>query len=478
MSSVRKQQPDSSSTAARWRLGIESLDGPTYLRIVELLTREIREGRMRAGDPLPSQRLLAKQLGINFTTVTRAYEEAKRVGLIQSRHGQGTFVSGEKEIARSGVEPRPAAAAPRPADLTSTWPPNLEIAATLANEVRQLANERAFDFLARRGGTVPALDLEAGERWLQPRFDAAIQGRVAMASGTRNALIALLSSVVGSGGSLLVEEMIWPTVRTIAAVLGIRLVPVAMDAQGIRPDALAHAAQASQARALYCVPTVQNPTGAVMGRERREALIEVARRHGLTLIEDDAYGSLQVKPPALLATLAPDITYAIFGLAKLISPSMRVSYVVAPDAQDARRLTEVLRATMQTVPPLEAALATRLIRNGVLGELVAQIRTEAQARQKLARRMLPDLGATIPDEGLFLWLPLPGQWDASEFAARLRHEGVLVAQSTAFAVDPSQAPNAVRIATGAVDSTEDLERALGRIRSLLTQNASLLNVIE
>ncbi|HZX88601.1 MAG TPA: winged helix-turn-helix domain-containing protein, partial [Reyranella sp.] len=162
------------------------MSGPLYLRIVELLAQEVREGRIAPGAPLPSQRELAKQLGINFTTVTRAYDEGKRTGLLQSVHGQGTFVAGEKDIVRTGVEP-PSEDRPRePIDLTSTWPPNLEIASTLGKAVQQLTNERSFDFLARRAGMVPALDLAAGRDWLQPRFETALDARLAMASGTRN----------------------------------------------------------------------------------------------------------------------------------------------------------------------------------------------------------------------------------------------------------------------------------------------------
>ncbi|MFT3815787.1 MAG: PLP-dependent aminotransferase family protein [Acidovorax sp.] len=478
MSSVRISQASGEEKSARWRAAIAAMGGPLYLRIVELLAQEVREGRLAAGAPLPSQRDLAKQLGVNFTTVTRAYDEAKRIGLVQSHHGQGTFVSGGKELARSGIEPESEERAREPIDLTSTWPPNLEIASTLAAAVQQLTDERSFDFLARRAGAVPALDLTAGRGWLQPRFDAPLDGRLTMASGTRNALIALLSSLVGTGEQLLVESMCWPTVRTLATVLGIQLVPVALDAEGILPEALDAAAQASQAKVLYCVPTLQNPSGAVMSLNRRRALIEVAQRRGLTIIEDDAYGGLHSAPPPLLGALAPDITYSIFGLAKLISPSLRVSYVVAPDATKAARLMDILRATMQTVPALEAALATHLIRHGQMTALIEQVRAEAKARQALVKQLLGGHAAAIADEALFFWLPMPAPWDASDFAMRLRREGVAVAPAKVFSLEPASAPNAVRIATGAVSSRDELSLALRRLRGLLSQNPSLLSAID
>jgi DNA-binding transcriptional MocR family regulator len=464
---------------ASWPDAVRAQGGSLYKAIVKVIETEVREGRLKPGEQVLSQRSLADLLKIDFTTVGNAYKLARDQGLLQSHKGQGTFVSGGRPGAEEGAEAadETVQAHDTPIDLSTSWPPNLDIAAMLADEVRQMTHARSFDFLARRSGGVPKLDRTSGQAWLQPRFDTPLEGRVAMAAGTRNALIALLARVVGTGGKLLVESMCWPTLRTLAAVLNIELVPVALDAQGIEPGALDAAAQASGAKALYCVPSLQNPTGAIMGLERRQALVEVARRHGITLIEDDAYGGLQSAPPPLLGTLAPDITYSLFGLAKLVAPSLRVCYVVTPDAPATERLAEMLRSTMQSAPPLEAALATHLIRNDMLGTLIARIRTEAAMRQTMAHEVLHKHGLTGSAEGLFCWLPMPASWDASEFAMRLRNEDVLVATAKAFAVEPSTAPNAVRIATGAVSTTDALARALQRIAALLTQNPSLLSTI-
>ena len=460
---------------ASWPDAVRAQGGSLYTAIVKVIEAEVREGRLKPGEQLPSQRSLADLLKIDFTTVGNAYKLAREQGLLQSHKGQGTFVSGGRPGTEAGGEPADEPAQDSPIDLSTSWPPNLDIAAMLADEVRKVTHARSFDFLARRSGGVPKLDRTTGQAWLQPRFDAPLEGRVAMAAGTRNALIALLARVVGTGGKLLVESMCWPTVRALAAMLNIELVPVALDAQGIDPGALDAAAQASGAKALYCVPSLQNPTAAVMGLERRQALVEVARRHGITLIEDDAYGSLQSAPPPLLGTLAPDITYSLFGLAKLVAPSLRVCYVVTPDAPATEGLVEMLRPPMQSAPPLEAALATHLIRNDMLGTLITRIRTEAAMRQTMAHEALHKHGLTGSAEGLFCWLPMPKSWDASEFAMRLRNEGVLVAPAKAFAVHPATAPNAVRIATGAVSTTDALARALQRIAALLAQNPSLLS---
>jgi DNA-binding transcriptional MocR family regulator len=251
-----------------------------------------------------------------------------------------------------------------------------------------------------------------------------------------------------------------------------------MDGEGLLPDALDAAAVRSKATALYCVPTMQNPTAASMSVQRRKALIEVARRRGLTILEDEAYAALQESSAPSLAELAPDITYCIVGLAKLIAPSMRVSYVIGPDRQKVGRLGELLRITMQTAAPLEAALATRLIETGLLQTLIGQIGDEARLRQTLARRLLSGYAITAPDSGLFVWLTLPAQWINAGFTGRLRHEGVWVADSSSFVVEGAEAPAAVRIATGAARTRADLEGALTKIGDLLGQNATLLNPID
>jgi len=204
----------------------------------------------------------------------------------------------------------------------------------------------------------------------------------------------------------------------------------------------------------------------------------VARGRGLTILEDEAYASLQESAPAPVADIAPDITYCIVGLAKLIAPSMRVSYVVGPDRHKMGRLGELLRITMQAAAPLEAALATRLIETGLLQTLIGQVGAEARLRQALAQRLLAGAEMTVPESGLFVWLTLPSQWAQADFTGRLRHEGVLVADSSSFAVDGTNAPAAVRIATGAARTRGDLEAALIKIHDLLSQNATLLNPID
>ncbi len=472
------KKTSSSDLADRWREALMQISGPTYLRIVEALQRDVRNGLLAGGDPLPSHRELANQLDINFTTVTRAYEEAKKRGLILARGGQGTFVAGTSApLSTAPGVVSTQASIPAVIDLTSATPPNMETAPLLAEQVRKLTQDRSFDFLGRPGMIGTPMDMAAAEAWLRPRFSHEIAGCIAIASGARNALLALLGSLVGSGDTLLVEELVWPTIRPLAGMLGIELAAVPIDSEGLIPEALEEACRTTPARALYCVPTAQNPTGAMMTEARRLRIAEIARRNGLFIIEDDAYGPLHESPPAPLAALAPDITYYVVGLAKLISPSLRVAYVVAPGHERTQRLVEFLRITMQMAAPLELALNTQLIRNGMLPLLIAQVRAEVRARQRLAAEKL-GAHAVFPPEAPFAWLTLLPQWPRAEFVSRLQQNGVLISPSDAFLAHGGVAPNAVRISTGSASSRAELQLAVDRIARLLQQPLHLLSGID
>ena len=129
-----------------------------------------------------------------------------------------------------------------------------------------------------------------------------------MCSGSQHGLVALLAMLVHEGDVLLVEELTYPGLKAIAGLLRLRLHAVAIDGEGLVPEALNEASRTSRSKVLYCVPTIQNPTAATMSAKRRSAIAAVVRRHGLTLIEDDVHGRLAPDPQPPLAALLPEST--------------------------------------------------------------------------------------------------------------------------------------------------------------------------
>jgi DNA-binding transcriptional MocR family regulator len=234
------------------------------------------------------------------------------------------------------------------------------------------------------------------------------------------------------------------------------------------PDALKAACRAGTPRALYCMPTLQNPTGRTMPLERRRELAGVASKFGVALVEDDVYGFLPESPLPPLAALAPALGYYVTSTSKSLVPGLRVGYVVAPAAR-VERVSGIIRASTWLTSPLLAELTTLWIEDGGADELVAWKRIEAAERQALARRILaPWLTAPVGG-GINFWLPLPEPWRTEEFVAQARGRGVIVSPSDEFVVGRESAPHAIRISLGPGGGRGRLEEGLERLAAILRE---------
>ena len=458
----------SDGTAPGWTPAIERGQGPLYLAIADRIGADIAAGRLAAGARLPPQRVLADLLGIDFTTVSRAYAEAARRGLVRSRVGQGTF-----------VRPPLAAATPGGVDLSMNLPPRFEDAALerrLAQSAGLLEESGGLDLLLRYQEPGGALaDREAGAQWLAGRVPGLVAERVVVCPGAQGALAATLGLLAAPGETILAEALTYPGFRSLAAQLRLRVAGVAMDAEGIVPGALDAACQTVSPKALYCTPVLQNPTTATMSLARRQQIVAIARRHGAPIIEDDAYGLLPRAAPPALAALAPELVYYIGGLAKVLSPALRIAYLAAPDARQAQRVAAGIRATAAMASPLTAALATRWIGDGTALAVLGAIRAETAARRALAAQYLPEFAARSQPDSFHLWLALPPAWTRADLAGRLRAMGIGVVVSDAFAV--TSAPEAVRIGLGAARTRRELAIGLQAIADLLSQPPALSSTV-
>lgn len=437
---------------------------PVYLAIADAIADDIALGRLSTAQRLPPQRELAERLGINFTTVARAYVEAQRRGLIESKVGRGSFVSGHR---RPSV-PRALVAGPV-VDMTMNMPPEPESERVheamregykaMAGEIEHLTRYQDF------GGS--ARDCEAGHLWLRRRGIDADPSLVVVVPGAQCALLAALTSIAPPGSLICCEELTYPGMRALAKQLGIRLIGLPTDSEGIDAVAFAGACAQYAPKALYCVPTLNNPTTQTTSLARRRALAEVARHYDVPIIEDDPYGLLETSAPPPIAHFAPERTIYIAGLSKTLSAGLRVGYMVAPSAAVRARLVSAVRATTVMTSPITAALATRWITDGTADIMLGAIRKETAARAKIAMRLLPSEAALVHPDAFHVWLRLPDGWLANDFASQMNVSGVGVVASSAFAVSVHP-PEAVRICLGGPLTRDQVSGAL----KLLAQTMS------
>lgn len=429
-------------TMKDWVPTFENTGAPRYVEIAEAIRRDVASGALRPGDRLPPQRGLAQEIGLDYSTISRAYAEAVRRGYIESHVGRGSFV---KALDVAAPDPRRLAEEdpmmnmpPEPTDPHLIGRMQQGVSHVSANLISLLRYQSVM------GG---AHDREIAIDWMQSNGLPAQSDCVAITSGAHSSLYAILSLMSDPGLPLLCEDVTYPGIRAIAARLGVRLIGVKTDEHGMLPDALETAIRENWPMGLYLNPTFNNPTTTTIPLERRVALAEVLQRHDLPLIEDDAYAFVASNAPPAIATLIPEQTWHIAGVSKIFGAGLRLAYTTAPKPELIGAFSQALRAINVMASPISLALLGHWIEEGVAVEIQGFVRKEATARQVLARETLTDCVFQGDDEAYNIWLTLPEGTSRAEIMARMGSRQIGLMPSDAFTVaGPIQ--DAIRVCLG------------------------------
>lgn len=443
--------------------------GPLALAIVRQLERDVASGRLTPGTRLPTHRALARAVGVTTGTVTRAYAEARRRGLVRGEVGRGTFVA---TPAGTPLRPHDGADPEGPVDLGVNVPLR-EPAADLAAALHALADRP--DLAQRAGYGAPAGDLRArtaGAAWLAELGLRVPPERVVVCNGAQHAVDVALGALAGPGELVLAEALTWPGFVAAARRLGLRVRPVPVDADGLDPDAVEAVCAGERPRLLYCQPTLHNPTTARLAPDRRARLARIARAHDLFVVVDEVQGGMLADDAPPLGTLAPERVLTIAGVSKILSPALRTAFLAAPAAM-VERLVEGVWSTVWMASPLGAALAAAWIEDGTARRVAAARRAAMDARHARARA---HLGAALRlrPGGYHGWLELPraagaDAGAAARMAARLRARGVVATPADAFLAAGGAAPPALRLSLSAPPDEATLERGLAAVAAALAQ---------
>lgn len=450
-----------------------SPQGPLYVAIADALARDIRSAALKPGERLPTHRDLARTLGVNVVTVTRAYAEAARRGLVDGEVGRGTFVRDQRA---TGYAFKPIEDDRSLVDFHFNVPHGDPSVLELGPVLEAIAREPRAELLAV--GHVPAGLPEhraAGAAWLSRAGIDASPERVLVCGGAQHAMAVAFAALTQPRDLVLAEELTYPGMISLAKLLNLRLHPVPIDERGLVPEALDEACAKHHPKALYCMPNLQNPTGALLPEDRRRAIAEIARRHDVAVVEDDTTGFLCSAPPPAIGRFAPERVYFVSSTSKSLAPGLRVGYLLAP-ASDApasksnpavERLTANLAAISWMTPPLTAELASRWIRDGSADRMVEWKRAEAVARRALFDDLVGPTDTRSHPESSYVWLPLPSPWRTDDFVAQARMRGVVVTASPTFLVGRGPTPHAVRVSLATPPSRAEVERGCRALAEVL-----------
>jgi DNA-binding transcriptional MocR family regulator len=442
----------------------------SYTALVDVIAAEISAGRLKAGERLPPQRQFAYEKGIAASTAARVYAELLRRGLVVGEVGRGTFIAGQAPLPALRAEPFDGRI-----DLEFNFPSLPEQAALIA---KSLAGWQQPDTLGAALAPVTqrrlaeaarvSADFFASDRW-RPRPEDFL-----FAGSGRQSIAAAVSALVPVGGRLAVEALTYPMIKGIATRLGVTLVPIAMDSEGIRPDALAKAHRTAALNAVYLQPIIQNPLGHTMGEARRDELLRVVRKLDLMIIEDLIYSFLADEAP--LAAQAEERSIVADSLSKRLAPGIGVGILHVP-AQLRERLAVALRTGAWSVTPLALAAGMRLLADGTAAEITRRKRADALARQAVVADCLTGHRIDADPRSYHVWLELPEGWRAEALTAAAARAGIAITPASAFAIAPGHSPNAVRLALG-LPSHDELRHALRRLAALLAARPEETDVTE
>ena len=257
-----------------------------YRSIADALAAAIQGGRLRPGERLPPQRAFAYERGIAASTAGRVYSELRRRGLVSGEVGRGTFV-------RDAAGPADATLIDRP--LTRV---NLEVVFSvldghqplLSNSLARLANGAGFaEALQPVGTTSPPGTREVAAAFLSRPNWSPGPAQVLFTGNGKQAIAAALAALGEPGSRVGVEQMTYPVVKAVAARLGIEVVPIPLDSQGLSADGLDSVLTRARLAGIYIQTSAQSPTGVTLSVERRMAIARVLQRHDVVAIEDGIY---------------------------------------------------------------------------------------------------------------------------------------------------------------------------------------------
>lgn len=442
-----------------------ALRRPAYRSLARSLIDAIEAGEVRPGMRLPTHRALAFELGLSVHTVSRAYDELSRLGIITGEVGRGSFVAaGERDPAMPWQRLSQGGDVVDCSMLTPvTAPIQAErMSATLAELAEDLDPSVLFSFRPR---ATFEEHCDLARRWLA-RCGVEVEAeRILPTNGSTAAMAVALMAAAVPGDMVVTEELGHHTLPSLTGTLGLRLAGLPIDREGIVPEGLERACATAPVKVLYLMPSGLNPTVATMGAERRAALVDICRQNNVLIVENDAWGPLEPTRAPAFAALAPERTFYFTGLTKCLVPGLRLGWLVAPTAlMPAARTRHLVTHWMAT--PLMAEIASRWIVDGTAEELLAFQRGELAARNEMVRGVLRDIPHAGAAHGLHIWLPLPDVWHEDEFVAEALSQGVAIAAGSKFAMSPDahHAPG-VRVCIGA-GSQADIERAMAVIARL------------
>ncbi|MDD2619149.1 MAG: PLP-dependent aminotransferase family protein [Syntrophomonadaceae bacterium] len=482
---------------------------PLYLQIRNAIRDLITEQLLPTGFRLPPERRLAVSIGVNRSTVVKAYEELAAEGLIQSHVGRGTLVAGGNEVQGrdawktslpmrwTHLFNRQAARVNDPliSDLLSqlTQADTINLAAgvpaaefypasgfaRICSEMLACKPQELLEYSAPQG----IIELRSYlARHMRERGASLGSDGILVTSGSQQGLELIARIMVEPGDTVIVEEPSYPGAMQVLRAAGARLVGVPLDNNGIRIDILEQLMHRYRPKLFYTMPAFQNPSGMSMSEGDCRAVLDLSYRYHVPVVEDDAYCEIYFgsqRRPSLFAT---DVCGAVLYLntfSKMMFPGLRVGWAAGPP-EVIRQMTLLRQLADINTGTLPQAVLAEYCRQGLLANHLAMIREQYRQRRDAALQALsdfapPGMSWNEPEGGFYIWCHLPPGAGGEMLLRICRNAQVGFVPGEAFFADGNSGSDHIRISYSRCHPAAirtGVERVCAAVRKLIKEQGN------
>lgn len=453
----------------------KNLKTPVYLQLTSQIKEMILRGELADGYALPSERALAKKLGLHRNTIVRGYNELKADGLISSYQGVGYRVcyrQEEREKRKRAVN----------------WQGIIN--------PKYLEMENAFDELFRKSQAESKISFAGGmasgevyrkeevaeciaqiisDRSRPSYFYTPYQGdlelrkeiagfmrtkgvltnpaQIQIFSENNQALDFLVTLLLSPGDTIITEESTSPDVYRAIQLAGADIVTVPMDEEGMMCQHLEPLIELHKPKFIYINCSYHNPTGVVLSMRRREKLLELSYKYRIPIVEDDEASELffgDIQMPSLKSMDPGENVIYMHSFALTLVPGVGVSFLIAPKTV-IRSLSNMVSIRLVTLDWTPQHLACRYLKNGVFVKKLDDFRRLYKRKQQIMCEYLDQAADAVglsyrrPEGGVFLWVKLPADLDVNQLARETEKQGVSFMPGAMFFPGKNPAGNYIRL---------------------------------
>jgi 2-aminoadipate transaminase len=307
-------------------------------------------------------------------------------------------------------------------------------------------------------------------QWIADRHAGLDASQVMVTNGSLEAGAMLFGHLLGPGDRVVVEQPTYDRTLLLLQQLGVELVPVPLEADGLNLAALEEALGEGPIKFAHVIPNSHNPAGCTLSAEKRVRLVELAAEHEFWIFEDDPYRELPFEGEALETMLSLDRAGRVVhasSFSKTVSPGVRVGYLAGP-ADEIKKLAKRANETYISPNMLAESIVLELCRSGELDRNIDFVKGELKARCEALvtalREKIPEAEFVVPEGGYFLWLDLAEGTDAAALLAEAKGEGVSFVAGPDFMIEGGE--NSLRLSFAPVPADQAAE-GVSRIATAL-----------